>query len=64
MSYYVPCVACRSPIYERGVRGDAGLYHPHCIGGPVFFQAPPLTGDMVREIVREELERAMRQEVK
>lgn len=56
------CSSCGRPIAGSAVWVGVGIYHPECCHPPGYssptFQPPPLTADQVRQIIREELERA------
>ena len=54
------CGYCRRPVIGGALYSGGQAYHPECThgpNGPMSYQAPTLTAEMVRQIVREELAR-------
>lgn len=52
------CGYCGRPVIGAAIYHGGRAYHPECTRGPRAqpFQVPTLTAEMVRQIVREELE--------
>jgi hypothetical protein len=56
------CGYCGRPVIGPAIYAGGLAYHSECTrgpGGPQIYQAPPLTAEMVRQIVREELAQHM-----